>query len=327
VLLLGPMAQAGEMRATIDRVLPRVVKIFGAGGLANLEAYGTGFLISPDGYLVTQWNHVLDTDRVTVVLDDGRRFAAELVGAEPALELAVLKIPAESLPCFDLAEASRAGPGTRVLAFSNMFQVAVGDEPVSVVHGVVSASVDLRARRGRYGVDYDGPVYVVDAITNNSGAAGGVLTTRDGRLLGMIGRQVRNEDSHTWLNYAIPITELVETIREIQSGQFTRRREEPSGPAAGRFSAADFGILLVPDVVERTPAYVDAVLRDTPAEVAGLLPDDLIVFANERLVPSCRSLAEELGRLQPADDLVLVVRRGGALMTVTLRAPTARPEP
>lgn len=321
-------ADAGRAQSTreaIDSVLPRVVKIFGAGGLRNLEAYGTGFLVSAEGHIVTVWSHLLDTESVTVVLDDGRRFQAETLGFEPTLELAVLKIDAERLPYFSLDEIAQAGPGTRVLAFSNMFQVAVGDEPVSVVHGVIAAVGPLAARRGRYEVAYSGTVYIVDAVTNNSGAAGGVLTTRDGRLLGMIGRQLQNADSNTWMNYAIPASELVETIRQIQTGDFSRNRDDESFSREPGFTAADFGIVLVPDVVERTPAYIDAVVPDSAAEAVALRPDDLIVFANGRLVPSCRALEAELARLQPADDLTLVVRRGGALVTVTMNAPRTVP--
>ena len=103
-------ATAQSTRETIDHVMPRVVKIFGAGGIANLHAYGTGFLVSPDGHIATVWSHVLDTSAVTVVLDDGRRFYAEVLGAEPALDVAVIKIEAQNLPYFDLDDSGRAGP-------------------------------------------------------------------------------------------------------------------------------------------------------------------------------------------------------------------------
>ncbi len=325
LLSAAPTASAQSTRDTIEAVLPRVVKIFGAGGVTNLEAYGSGFLISADGHIATVWSHVLDADVINVVLDDGRRFDAELLGAEPSLELAVLKIDAEGLPHFDLTQVAEAGPGTRVLAFSNVFQVALGDEPVSVMHGVIAAMDALSARSGRYDVSYDGPVYVVDAVTNNSGAAGGVLTTRDGQMLGMIGRQLQNSQSNTRLNYSIPMTELVVTIQQIQTGDFSRIRDDESPETDHTFDALDFGIVLVPDVVERTPAYVDAVLAGSQASTGGLQPDDLIVFANNRLVHSCKAFEEELRQLQPADDLTVVVRRGGSLVTVTLTAPRSRP--
>ena len=110
-----------------------------------------------------------------------------------------------------------------MLAFSNMYQVAAGDEPVSVLHGVVEAKGTLSLRRGRNTIAYDGPVYVVDAITNNSGAAGGLLTTRSGQPLAMIGRQLRNDESNIWLNYSIPLDELAPVIEQIQTGDFSRK--------------------------------------------------------------------------------------------------------
>lgn len=315
-----PAARADSLPQTIDAVQPKVVKIFGAGGLANLQGYGTGFLVSSDGHIVTVWSHVLDGDVVTVVLSDGRRFYGKLLGAEPALDLALLKIEAEDLPHFDVAQRGQAGPGARVLGFTNMFKVAAGDEPVSVLHGVVSAKTNLTARRGRFEVPYDGQVYIVDAVTNNPGSAGGVLTTYDGELLGMIGRELRNRESNTWINYAIPIEELAPTIALIRKGDFKSdaRPEEPLN--AGRYVPLDFGIVLVPDVIYRTPAYIDDVLIDSQAARAGLQADDLIVFVNNDLVYSIRTLQEALGRLQVEDDLNLVVRRGNSLVSVTLRA-------
>lgn len=314
-------ASAAAVHEAIESVQPRVVKIFGAGGVANLHSYGTGFLVSPEGHIVTVWSHVLDGDVVTVVLSDGRRFYGKVLGAEPRLDLAVLKIDGENLPCFDLAQSAVAGPGARVLGFSNMFKVAVGDEPVSVVHGVVTAVTQLTARRGRFEVPYNGPVYVVDAVTNNPGAAGGVLTTYDGRLLGMLGRELRNADSNTWINYVIPIGELAPTIEAIRTGDFSRQDSPPDDVNPRRYSALDFGIVLVPDVIYRTPAYIDQVLPESPAAAAGLQPDDLIVFVNNELVPSIRALEVRLGRVQAEDDVALIVRRGRQLVSVTLRAP------
>jgi serine protease Do len=323
--LVGRSVRAETVRRgaheAIAQVQPKMVKIFGAGGLANLASYGTGFLISPEGHIVTVWSHVLDTDAVTVVLHDGRRFYGRVLGAAPELEVAVLKIDVEGLSCFDLSQTATAGPGTRVLAFSNMFKVATGDEWMSVLHGVVAARTPLTARRGRFDVPYRGPVYIVDAITNNSGAAGGVLTTADGRMLGMIGRELRNAENHIWINYAIPIEELRETIEAIREGRAARSNAPPAENAATGYTPADLGLVLVPDVVYRTPAYVEAVQPASPLDGLGLKPDDLIVFVNGEIVPSIRSLREQLARLEAEDDLVIVVRRGGELVSVQTRVP------
>ena len=316
-----PCPAEANVHDAIRTTQQRVVKIFGAGGIANLHSYGTGFLVSDEGHIVTVWSHVLDGDVVTVVLNDGRRFYGKVLGAEPQLDLAVLKIDATDLPYFDLDEAVTASPGARVLGFGNLFKVATGDEPVSVLHGVISAVTKLTARRGRYEVPYDGPVYIVDAVTNNPGSAGGVLTTWDGKLLGMIGRELRDADSHLWINYAIPIGELRDAVHSIRIGDFTPREEEEPEDTPQRYVATDFGIILVPDVVYRTPAYIDDVLPGSAASQVGLQPDDLIVFVNGELVHSIRTLATALGRLEAEDDLRLIIRRGKALIPVTMRVP------
>ncbi|SFH72425.1 S1C family serine protease [Planctomicrobium piriforme] len=321
-LMLCP-AQAEEIHNAIHTVQSRVVKLYGAGGLKNLASYGTGFLVSPDGHIVTVWSHLLDADTVAVVLSDGRRLFGRVIGTDSKKDLAVLKIDATDLPYFDLNQTATASPGAPVLAFSNVFKVAVGDEPVSVMHGIVSAKTDLSARRGRYQLPYTGWVYVVDAVTNNPGAAGGVLTTGDGKLLGVLGREVRSDDNNVWLNYAVPIGELRPTIEDIVAGRF--RRTDPltasTTPVTGGFQPIDFGLVLVPDVVFRTPAYIETVVENSQASKLGLKPDDLIVFANGELIHSLRSLETILRQLTPGDDLQLVVRRGNELVSVTFRVP------
>ncbi|MFN0055739.1 MAG: S1C family serine protease [Planctomycetales bacterium] len=303
----------------IDRVSRRVVKIFGAGGIRGLYAYSTGFLVSPRGHLVTVWSHVLDDQAVTVVLHDGRRLEGKILGAEPQLDLAVLKIEGEDFPYFNLDDAVSAQVGSRVLAFSNMFKVAAGDEPVSVLHGVIAARTKLSARKGAFETPYTGPVYVVDAITNNPGSGGGVLTTRDGSLVGMIGKELRNSQTNTWINYAVPIQELKGVIGDIIEGKFVARHETSEGSASPRrYAPVDFGIILVPDVLYRTPAFVDGVLQGSSAEKAGILPNDLVLFVNDELVQSCRMLNDELGRLEAGDTLKLVLRRGNVLVPVEL---------
>lgn len=319
--LLPSLAEAQSVRDTVQSVAPKVVKIFGAGGLKGLYAYGTGFLVSPDGHIVTVWSHVLDGEMVTVVLDDGRRFNGKVLGAEPALDLAVLKIDAENLPYFDLRAEAAAGPGTRVLAFSNMFKVATGDEPVSVLHGVIAGRTTLAARRGAFEVPYKGPVYIVDATTNNPGAGGGVLTTWDGRLLGMIGKELRNAQTNTWINYAVPISELRSTVEQIISGNFEKKPVADEDLPPNRYNPLDFGLVMLPDVLYRTPAYVDRVIPGSPAAEAGLKTDDLVLFVGDTLVQSCRMLKEEFGRLESGGKVRLVVRRGDQLVTVELPIP------
>src|SRR3954451_15999794 len=164
---------AGGARATDDaasltriarQVQPKVVKIYGAGGIRGLEHYQSGILISAKGHVLTVSSYVLDSDEVSVVLDDGRHFTAQQVAADPLTEIAVLKFDpgSDEVPHFDLSVAATADAGARVLAFSNLFGIAAGEEPVSVLHGVISAVAPLEARRGSFTTNFHGNVYVVD---------------------------------------------------------------------------------------------------------------------------------------------------------------------
>jgi serine protease Do len=322
----APPSSQSSPADSLEATLAKVVKIFGSGGVHNLEGYGTGLLVSPNGHVVTVWSHLLDSGDVSVVLNDGRRYNAKFLKGDPGRDLAVLKIEGDNLelPSFDLRDIADASPGTRVLGFSNMFKVATGDEPVSVVHGVIAARARLSARRGAYGAAYEGPVYIVDAVTNNPGAAGGALTTLDGRLIGMIGRELRNTESNTWINYAVPFTQLRSPIAEIMAGRFTPPRSRSDEANVPRFSAVDLGLVMVPDVVYRTPAYVESVIPDSAGAKAGVIAEDLIVFVNDELVQSNRTLKSILGRLESGDSIRLVVRRKEKLIPLELRVPDRR---
>jgi serine protease Do len=315
-------AANASFAGVIEQVEPKIVKIYGAGGFRGMEPYQSGLLISAEGHVLTVWSYVLDTDYITATLNDGRKFDAKLLAADPRLELAVLKIEAGGLPHFDLAQSSAAPVGTRVLAFSNLFGVATGDEPASVLHGWIAARSRLEARRGAYETPYKGPVYVLDAMTNNPGAAGGALTDRQGRLLGMLGKELRNSVTNTWLNYAIPAQEMSKTVDEIRAGRFVARAtEDKQAKPKQALNLELLGIVMVPEVMERTPPYIDEVRPDTPAAAAGLRPDDMIVFVNDRLVASCKAVRTEFEYIDRIDRVKLSVTRGQELIELELSAP------
>src|SRR5690348_6731874 len=126
--LLPSLATAEESFAQIcDKVNPKLVKLFGAGGFRGLQSYGTGILISADGYILTINSHILNTQDLRVHLADGTHYHGKVVATEPELDVALVKIgdsklKVEDLPFFDVVEAARrplAEPGTGVLAFSN----------------------------------------------------------------------------------------------------------------------------------------------------------------------------------------------------------------
>jgi len=303
-----------------DQAEPKTVKIYGAGGLRGLEAYQSGFLVSGEGHILTVWSYVLDSDVITIALNDGRKLAAQLVGMDPRLEIAVLKIDGMDFPHFNLDEAAALETGARVLAFNNLYGIATGNEPSSVLHGIVTAKTDLAARSGAYETVYRGPVYVLDAMTNNPGAPGGALTDRRGRLAGILGKELKNAHTGTLLNYALPVSELDQAVEDIRAGK-TRpaAREENAKKPKEAVSLTLLGIQLVPDFLERTPPFVESIQTGSPAAKAGIKADDLVLFINGRIVQSCKLVNDELTFIDRLDEVRLTIQRGQELLDVTLR--------
>lgn len=321
ILLTAVTTYAASPADTVAAVQPKIVKLFGAGGIRGLEGYQTGILISDDGRILTAWSHVLDDEYLKAVLFDGRHYDATLVGADPQTGIAVLKIDTTGLPHFNLADAADAPPGTRILAFSNLFGVAVGNEQPSVQSGFIAAKTDLRARRGVWEAAYRGPVYVLDSVTSNPGSAGGAVTDMEGRLLGMLGKELRNANTHTWLNFALPATELSKVVEAVVKGDTKKLVVATDMLPERSFNLDAVGISLLPRVVERTPPYVDWVKRDSVAHRLGLRPDDLIVLCQGTVIQSAEQLLDELEKIDARDPVTLGVMRKGKMLQFKLEMP------
>jgi serine protease Do len=188
----------------------------------------------------------------------------------------------------------------------------------------VAAKTSLSARRGAFETTYNGAVYVLDAMTNNPGAAGGALTDRKGRIAGLLGKELKNSQNDTWLNYAMPISELAAAVDDILAG---KSRPRSAGDTANAKKPKEpvtlplLGVILVPDVLAKTPPYVDRVEANSAAAKAGLKADDLVLFVNDRTVSSRKVLLEELTFIDRLDEVRLVVQRGQELIEMKLLAP------
>ena len=149
----------------------------------------------------------------------------------------------------------------------------MGDEQPSVQSGFIAAKTDLHARRGVWESAYRGPVYVLDAVTSNPGSAGGALTDVEGRFLGMLGMELRNTHTHTWLNFALPAAELAKAVDAISEGTASKTVVATDILPERAFDLDAVGVSLLPRVLERTPPYVDMVKRGVgrppPGSAAG----------------------------------------------------------
>jgi S1-C subfamily serine protease len=322
-LPLAAAAWAAPPQETIAAAARKVVKIHGAGGLRGLESYQSGVIVSTDGRIVTVTSPVLDAGEVDCVLDDGSRHRATVAGVDPRRELAVLVIAAEGLPAFALDEVPPEPAGTRVIALSNAFGVAVGDERVGAQRGVISALVPLEARRGVAEAPFTGEVYVLDCTTNNPGSPGGALVDSEGRLVGLLGRELRSTASGIWLNYALPVAEVARGVRDAIAGGAA----PPPAAADRRLDPRSLGAVLVPDLLDHTPPFVDEVVAGSAAARAGLRADDLVVAVCGRAVSSRAAVHRELGRLAAGDPVRMTVIRAGAVVEFDLGPRPADPAP
>jgi serine protease Do len=344
VLIAAPAARATD---PYDKVAAaaneKLVKLFGAGGFRGAESFGTGIIVSPHGHILTVAAPLLDGRDLRLHLPDGRKYPYKVKVIEPEFDVAILEIDQPKkekdvlpldLPYFDVVECAKTmhpDPGTWVMALSNMYKVADRDEMMSVQRAMITAIGKLSARRGQFDVPYHGDVLYLDTITNNPGAAGGALIDRKGNLLGVIGKEFRNLQTETWVNYAMPLNTKAEVTIKGEKRTFTlaefvdlaihdkwiKSDPKPELPDVKK-PRVYTGLIFVPKVVDRTPPYIEAVDPASPGSKAGLKPDDLVIYLDGEPVYSTDVWIDLLKRYNPGDKVQVEIRRGDILTAVQM---------
>lgn len=268
-----------------------------------VEARGSGFIINPDGLIVTNNHVVKDAHRITVTMDDGQTLPAKVVGADPRTDIALLKIDAQkALPYVELGDSAHAQPGEWVIAIGNPFGLSE-----TVTAGIVSA-VGRNIGAGPYDqfIQVDAPI--------NEGNSGGPLLTQDGKVIGMDTAILSPNGGSIGIGFAIP-SDLIKTIVADlqQSGHVTRGfigvEAQPVSPEMAK-------ALNLP---EQGGALVAAVQPNTPAQRGGLQPGDVIRSVNGQAVKNPRELAVDIASVQPGNQAHLDVVRDGHNQTVDLK--------
>jgi serine protease Do len=183
---------------------------------------------------------------------------------------------------------------------------------------------------------YKGNVFIVDAIVCNPGSHGGVLTTRKGELIGLIGKELRNNLTETWVNYAMPVKDLAYFVDKAKKGEYKQMEVKSTQDIVNK--NAYHGLILVPKILDRTPPYVDEVDFDSPAGRAGVKPDDLIMFVRlpardgtgameELQVNHTDALQDVLAPLDPGSKIELIVRRSQQLLRMEFTLEKSRGGP
>lgn len=313
--------------------LSGVVKVYGEGGVRGLEGYRSGVLVSDDGVVLTFDGALLDAGEATVVDARGGRYTAALTGTDPLTGIAVLKISLDAedaasadLRPFALPTTPRTPPaGQRVWVLSNAFDIAAGDEPVSVQGAVVAAVSALGPGSGGPPLLTRTPVLWLDSVTSNPGAAGGAVVDARGALVGMIGPELRSGSRGVWLNYAAPAPLLREAMDRAAAPPREARSAEPR--TAPRPATGPLGFWLVPAVGRRAPAYVEGVAPGSPAASAGLVADDLVLLVDGRAVDDVAQAEALVAAAAEAGGAIeLSVLRGERLLELVVVAPRGAEE-
>jgi serine protease Do len=274
------------------------------------EAEGTGIIVSPDGYIVTN-NHVVhDATRVNVTLHDGRTFNnAKVVGRDKASDLAVIKIDATGLKSAAFGDSRLVQPGEAVLAIGDPLGMNF-----SVTRGIVSATNRNRALSD--GPNSRGSFIQTDAAINH-GNSGGPLVDDHGNVIGINTEMLSTSGASEGIGFAIP-SDLVKTVATqlIEHGKVTRGYLgiDVTGPSSPGFTAA-VGAL---NESGSRGALVDQVNAGSPAEAAGLKPYDLVTGFNGHKVEGATDLQNLSGDAAPGSVAKVNVLRNGKPMTFSV---------
>ncbi|MBN1379401.1 MAG: DegQ family serine endoprotease [Gammaproteobacteria bacterium] len=261
----------------------------------HVVGQGTGFIISKDGYILTN-NHVVgDADKVTVKLQDGREFDAETIGTDPQSDVAILKIDGSSLPMLKLGDSEALEVGEWVIAIGNPFGLSH-----TLTVGVVSA-------KGRSGVglaDYENFIQTDAAI--NPGNSGGPLVNLNGEVVGMNTAIFSRSGGYMGIGFAIPVNMLI-AIKDqlLKDGKVTR---------------GYLGIVIQPLTQDLAESFnlkaqqgilISQVSEDSPAAKAGFQPGDVIVELDGKPVSDVGQFRNQIAMTTPGKTRSVSVLRDG----------------
>jgi serine protease Do len=261
-------------------------------------ASGSGFIISADGYVVTNHHVIEDAASITITLNDLREFEAEVVGSDPGSDLALLKIAATDLPVVPLGASSRLKVGEWVLAIGSPFGLQY-----SVSAGIVSYMGRSLPTDGRNYVSY-----IQTDVAINPGNSGGPLLNLAGEVIGINSQIFTNSGGSIGLSFAIPVDLASNVLAQLRDSGEVRRGWLGVGYENVNQSLAEAFRLKTPH-----GALINRVMEDSPAQAAGLQTGDVVVAVDGQDVRTGADLPYFVGLLQPGTTVQLSVMRSGEL--------------
>jgi serine protease DegQ len=325
---------AGSYREAAQRAMPAVVNILTtkATGPTNpllkdpffrrffgdrlpddeqQSSLGSGVIVSPEGYILTN-NHVVEAaDEIEVVLADGRKAKARIVGTDPETDLAVIRIDLKSLPVIVLGQAEQARVGDVVLAIGNPFGVGQ-----TVTLGIISA-----LGRNNLHINHFENFIQTDAAIN-FGNSGGALIDANGNLLGINSAIYSQTGGSVGIGFAIPVTTAKQVMESIiKTGHVVRGWIGIESQDITPELAETFGL------GQQKGAIIAGVVRDGPADKAGIKPGDILLSVDGKAVSDTTEMVNLIAQLAPASKakMTLLRKNKQAVVDVTVgKRPAAR---
>jgi serine protease Do len=265
------------------------------------KSLGSGFIISSDGYLLTNAHVVSDADEVTVKLTDKREFKAKVIGSDRRTDVALLKIDATGLPKVTLGDPAKLKVGEWVVAIGSPF----GFEN-SVTAGIVSA-------KGRSLPQENFVPFIQTDVAINPGNSGGPLFNLKGEVVGINSQIYSRTGGFMGLSFAIPIDVAMDITEQLRTtGKVSRGRIGVVIQEVTKELADSFGLS------KPVGALINSVEKGSPADKAGLEPSDVILKFDDKTVNSSADLPRIVGSTKPGSKVTVQIWRKGASKDISL---------
>jgi serine protease Do len=263
-------------------------------GDAIRKGVGSGFIVSADGYILTNAHVVDDATEVTVKLTDNREFRAKVIGVDRRTDVALVKIDARSLPTVRIGDASRARVGEWVAAIGSPFGLEN-----TVTAGIISA-------KSRSLPDENYVPFIQTDVAINPGSSGGPLFNMAGEVIGVNSQIYSRTGGYMGLSFAVPIDVAMKVKNDLQKyGKVSRGRLGVTIQGVSQDLADSFGLK------KAQGALVAAVEPKSPADKAGIKTGDIILAADGRTIENSIDLPRIIGESRPGTTVSLKVWRHG----------------
>ena len=263
---------------------------------------GSGVIVSPEGYILTN-NHVIDRmDDIEVMLSDGRKVSAKVIGSDPDTDLAVLKIDLPKVPSIVFGDSDGLQVGDAVLAIGNPFGVGQ-----TVTSGIVSA-----LGRNQLGINTFENFIQTDAAIN-PGNSGGALVDAQGNLIGINTAIYSRSGGNMGIGFAIPVSTarlVMESL--VREGSVTRGWIGVEPRDLTPEMAETFNLPMTDGVL------ITGVLHNGPAATGGIRPGDVVLQVGKHPVPNTAQLLNAVAALKPGEKVRVKVQRGDQEQEVTV---------